>query len=75
MPSQNENYALSVSGIETMGSECELLRENLARVEEEIAETMKRLPAHSIKPPLMMELLRLEDERDMLLEKIRDSRC
>lgn len=29
---------------------------------EEILETEKRLPAHSVKPPVMMDLLALEDE-------------
>lgn len=41
----------------------------LNELEKEIAETRKRLPAHSIKPPVMMDLLELEDERDELLRK------
>jgi hypothetical protein len=41
----------------------------LSALEEAIAETRKRLPAHSVKPPVMMELLELEDERDELLKK------
>ena len=48
--------------IETMDS-------RLNELEKEIAETRKRLPAHSIKPPVMMDLLELEDERDELLRK------
>jgi len=41
----------------------------LKALEQEISETKKRLPAHSIKPPVMMDLLALEDERDELLRK------
>ncbi len=41
----------------------------LSELEKKIAETKKRLPAHSIKPPVMMDLLELEDERDELLKK------
>jgi len=36
--------------------------------EEKIGEVKRRLPAHSVKPPIMMELLELEDRRDVLLE-------
>lgn len=46
------------------------LRERLRQLEDEIAETKRRLPAHSVKPPVMMELLALEDERDLVLERI-----
>lgn len=34
-----------------------------------INETKARLPAHSAKPPVMMDLLAYEDEYDALLEK------
>ncbi len=34
-----------------------------------IEETKSRLPAHSTKPPVMMDLLDYEDEYDLLLEK------
>jgi hypothetical protein len=49
------------------------LEELLKRLEvlgEEIAETKKRLPAHSVKPPVMMDLLALEDEYDAVLKQI-----
>jgi len=49
------------------------IEQRLNELEEEIREVLKRLPAHSIKPPIMTELLTLEDERDMLkgqLERI-----
>ncbi len=35
-----------------------------------IKETKERLPAHSTKPPVMMDLLDLEDEYDELLRKL-----
>ena len=50
--------------------EKELLQSRLRQLEEEIAETIRRLPAHSVKPPVMIDLLALEDERDLLLKKI-----
>ncbi len=57
---------------EEMNSEIDRIRERLLRLEEEIAETMRRLPAHSVKPPVMMDLLQLEDERDQLLQILKD---
>ncbi len=35
-----------------------------------IRETKQRLPAHSAKPPVMMELLAYEDEYDELLSEL-----
>lgn len=37
-----------------------------------ISETEARLPAHSTKPPVMMDLLAYEDEYDALLKKLND---
>lgn len=39
----------------------------MAELETLIRETKQRLPAHSTKPPVMMELLAYEDEYDELL--------
>ncbi len=39
-------------------------------LEAEIAEARRRLPAHSVKPPVMRLLLDLEDEYDALLDAI-----
>ena len=50
------------------------LKKRLAELEEEIEETKKRLPAHSVKPPVMMDLLALEDEYDDVLEQIRKAK-
>ncbi len=47
------------------------LEQRLRELDEEIRETRKRLPAHSTKPPVMMDLLALEDEYDIILEKIK----
>ncbi len=48
----------------------ESLRQRLDELEKEIVETKKRLPAHSVKPPVMMDLLALEDEYDEILKQI-----
>jgi len=48
------------------------LQNRLFELEEKIKETKKRLPAHSIKPPVMMDLLTLEDEYNEVSKKIRE---
>ena len=48
------------------------LNNRLRELDEEITETKKRLPAHSVKPPVMMDLLALEDEYDALLKQVED---
>lgn len=53
-----------------MNRDLEDIRKRLLELEEEISETKKRLPAHSTKPPVMMDLLDLEDKRDELLKEI-----
>jgi len=53
-----------------MISEIDLVKNRLKELEEEIAETLRRLPAHSAKPPVMIDLLELEDERDLLLKSL-----
>lgn len=55
-----------------MTSEIDWLHAELKRLDEEIEETKLRLPAHSVKPPVMMDLLSLEDERDLLLKKLQE---
>ncbi len=52
-----------------MNKTLEDLDARLSELDKAIAETRKRLPAHSVKPPVMMELLQLEDERDELLRR------
>ena len=51
----------------------EMLKKRLAELEKAISETEKRLPAHSIKPPVMHDLLDPEDERDRVLQEIAQS--
>ena len=46
------------------------LENELHLLEEKIKEVEKRLPAHSVKPPIMFELLELEDKRDKILAKL-----
>ncbi|MGI9535707.1 MAG: hypothetical protein ACR2PB_01450 [Desulfocapsaceae bacterium] len=44
----------------------------LAELEAPITETEKRLPAHSIKPPVMQDLLDLDDERESVLKELNE---
>ncbi len=53
-----------------MTAEKENIKKRLLELEAEITETKKRLPAHSVKPRVMMDLLELEDERDDLLAQL-----
>ena len=48
----------------------EELRRRQHELEAEIAEARRRLPAHSVKPPVMKLLLDLEDEYDEVLKAI-----
>jgi hypothetical protein len=48
----------------------EELQYRLDVLDQEIAETKKRLPSHSVKPPVMMDLIALEDEYDAVLKQI-----
>jgi hypothetical protein len=52
----------------------EKIERRLRELDKEIAEVVQRLPAHSVKPSVMMELLELEDERDLLLNIILQSK-
>jgi hypothetical protein len=60
-----------LTGEAVMHTEAQL-EEKLQRLEKQIAETRRRLPAHSVKPPIMMELLALEDEYESILGEIAD---
>ena len=53
-----------------MKAKLEALQEKLKELDEKIAEVNQRMPAHSVKPPIMMQLFELEDERDALVKKI-----
>ena len=51
------------------------MEDRLKALASAIKETEARLPAHSVKPPVMMELLALEDEYEQLSMQIRALRC
>ena len=46
------------------------LEDKLKALDEKIAEVNKRMPAHSVKPPIMTELFALEDERDEVFKQL-----
>ena len=46
------------------------LEKQLRMIEDQIQELKSRLPAHSVKPVMMMELLALEDEHENILVQI-----
>lgn len=52
-----------------MDTEIADIDKRLQELEDEIREAQERLPAHSIKPAVMIDLLELEDERDLLLKR------
>ncbi len=54
--------------------EYEKINNRMAELEVLIEETRKRLPAHSAKPPVMLDLLEYEDEYDSLLERLNESK-
>lgn len=49
----------------------EILENRLKNLEEKIRQAKLHLPAHSVKPPVMITLLGLEDERDEILARIK----
>jgi hypothetical protein len=51
-----------------------VLRQRLDELSRAIEEAKKRLPAHSFKLPVMMDLLALEDEYDEVLKQIEQIR-
>ena len=60
-----------ISSDTTMSDDIQVLKTRLAALEEEIKETEERIPAHSVKPPVMEDLFRLEDEKALLILKIK----
>ncbi|WP_022665749.1 hypothetical protein [Desulfospira joergensenii] len=52
--------------------EREKIGKRMAELEALILETQKRLPAHSVKPPVMQDLLAYEDEYEVLLKKLKE---
>ena len=56
-----------------MKSDLKDLEDKLKNLDQKIADVSKRMPAHSVKPPIMTERFELEDERDALEKQIIDS--
>ena len=50
----------------------EELESRLEAIQLEIEECDRRLPAHSVKPGMMEEMMGLEDERDQILSELRE---
>jgi uncharacterized protein (DUF342 family) len=63
----NNQYLLE---IHTMNKQIAQLQKSLHQLEKKIRETKKRLPAHSAKPQIMMELFDLEDEYLEISQKL-----
>jgi len=53
-----------------MSDKIDSIKKRMKELETLINETKDRLPAHSTKPPVMMELLEYEDEYDILQKKL-----
>ena len=49
----------------------QVLEQKLRELENKIRETEKRLPAHSVKPPIMTELFELEDEYEAVAGQLK----
>lgn len=47
------------------------LKAELARIDAEIQDTEARMPAHSVKPPIMTALFALEEAREAVVEKLK----
>jgi len=54
-----------------MSDTIDSIKKRMRELEALIKETKDRLPAHSTKPPVMMELLEYEDEYDILERKLK----
>ena len=51
------------------------LEKKLAELDRKIRDTEQRLPAHSVKPPIMTELFELEDEYEAVAARLRKLRA
>ena len=47
------------------------LEKRLEQIEAQIRDTEARLPAHSVKPPIMTALFELEDQREAILAQLK----
>ena len=53
-----------------MTPEIEALEKKLKEIDKKIEDVENRLPAHSVKPPIMTQLFELEDEREAILRQL-----
>jgi septal ring factor EnvC (AmiA/AmiB activator) len=53
-----------------MQDDLKLLESRLKELDKQIAEVNERLPAHSVKPPIMAELFALEEKRHMVARQL-----
>ena len=53
-----------------MTAEILALEKKLKEIDKKIEDVENRLPAHSVKPPIMTELFELEDEREAIVRQI-----
>jgi len=54
-----------------MGNDTEKIIERIVITEKKLEDLKKRWPAHSVKPPMILEMEQLEEEIDFLREKYR----
>ena len=50
----------------------EEVRARIAAIDQKIRDAEARLPAHSVKPPIMQELFALEEARETLVRRLRE---
>ena len=67
-------YISRLGGIMDNQQEIKVLEKKLGMLDEKIKDVEDRLPAHGIKPPFMTELFELEDEREAVLERLKNLR-
>lgn len=53
-----------------MTKDIDSLKKRLKALDEQIKMVEKQLPAHSVKPTIMTELFKLEDERDAVFKEL-----
>jgi hypothetical protein len=55
-----------------MTEDIDAIKASLEELEAAIAEVKSRMPAHSVKPPMMRQLFELEDEFESLQRKLKE---
>jgi len=64
-----DDNTLSHGDLQQIRSEINEINNRISQLEIKIIDTKKRLPAHSVKPMIMNELLEYEDMYDLLLSE------